>query len=214
MEMPRSLIPAIQSLLVAVMIFLAPSARAVDYVPLVNGSMADGEGEGRRGAAWSVLVCEHGNLRPIAWFGAVKPAGKKSAYLYLIVFKTRKDYDGAGFDLSARAEGSFGEAKGAMTTRLGGKGFEMSYDLLFDVASHELTKGTLRINEQELKLEETRVYIADITGESPENIPIQVELPEAPDVSNPDFIKWGGPVAKTIEELKRKSPEMAMVLRD
>jgi hypothetical protein len=165
------------------------------------------------GLATGVVVCEQKALRPIAWFGAVKPADGASQLLYLLLFKTAADYH-SGFGLSTNSHGSSDTgAEGTTIARVGKKKVEVVYQFATDPRTHAVQKQSLRIGGREVKGGDSRVFVVDVTGESVTCTPVKVELPkEVPDISQGKREEWDAVIDRAIEQLRKDSPELAKLL--
>ena len=105
-----------------------PAAVADDYAYFSAQESRGSSGDQAYGLANGVLVCEQKptiKLRPIAWFGAVKPNDGKSQFLYLMIFKTPADFDPGSVEVSFDVRGSSDTgAEGKVAARVGKKKLE------------------------------------------------------------------------------------------
>lgn len=182
----------------------------------IGGTSYSGSGGGTsHGLAAGVVVCEQASLRPIAWFGAAKPSGEKSQFLYLLIFKTPAGSDvSSGFSSSVSGRGSSTDGvEGTMTVELVKKKVEVAYKFPTDPKSHAVLKQSLSVGGREVKEGDPRVFVVDLTGEKVTYTPVKVELPkDAPDVSQEKSEEWGAVVQRAVEQLKKDSPELKKLL--
>lgn len=119
MRVPSTILAAGAAVLLGV---VRPAATAGDYTYLIEGHVRGSGGGTSHGLATGVLVLEQKPLRPIAWFGAAKPADGKSRFLYLLIFKTPADYEARTFGVSGGGNSSSETgAEGRAEARLNGK---------------------------------------------------------------------------------------------
>jgi hypothetical protein len=181
----------------------------------VHGASFRGLGDTSYGLASGVLVCEKIPLRPIAWFGAVKPDAGKSQFLYLMIFKTPAGFNGArDFHVSwnGRSSSQDGVA-GTLAVEMIGKKFEVTYEFPVDPKTHAVLKQSLVIGGREVKEGDPRVYVVDLTGERVTYTPVKVSLPkDAPDVSQEKDDEWGEAVQRAVDQMKKDSSELRSLL--
>jgi hypothetical protein len=214
MRTPAAILVTVPALLCG----LAPTAVAADnYAYFSDREYRGSNGDQSYGLATGVLVCEQKppiRLRPVAWFGAVKPADGKSQFLYLLIFKTPANFDAGSLETSFDGHGSSDTgAEGTVATRVGTKKVGVTYKFALDPVTHALRKQSLTVGGREVKAGEPRVFVVDLTGEAVTYTPVNVELPkEAPDVSQANDHTWGPAVERAVDQLKKDSPELKKLL--
>jgi hypothetical protein len=201
---------------------LAPTAVAADnYTYFTDRHYRGSTGDQSYGLATGVLVCEQKlpappiRFRPIAWFGAVKPTDGKGRFLYLLIFKTPANFVADSFRISFDGRGSSDTGvEGAVAVRVGTKmAVEVAYKFATDPMTHAVQKQSLTVGGREVKADEPRVFVVDLTGEKVTYTPVKVGLPkEAPDVSESKHDTWGPAVQRAVDQLKKDSPELKKLL--
>jgi hypothetical protein len=198
---------------------LAPPAAVADNYAYFSAQESRGStGDQTYGLANGVLVCEQKppiKLRPIAWFGAVKPNDGKSQFLYLLIFKTPADFDAKSVEVSFDVQGSSDTgAEGKVAARVGKKNVELAYKFATHTMTHAVQKQSLTIGGREVKEGEPRVFVVDLTGQGETTYtPVKVDLPkEAPDVSQANTDTWGPAIRRAVDQLKKESSELKKLL--
>jgi hypothetical protein len=166
----------------------------------------------------TVLAYELQTSRPLVGFGACKEPDKKGRYLYMLVFKTPKD-----FPANEKPKGNpYYEFKGIATNgsqectlavEFAKKKVDIYYKIDLDAKKQTIVKQVLKIGGTDLKEGEPHVFVVDLTKEKIAYHPIKVELPdEVPDMTDEKDENWEAPIMRAVEQLKKKSPELKKLL--
>jgi hypothetical protein len=151
------------------------------------------------------------NEQPTVCFSAKKDADGKPRYLCLLLIKpAEKPVDGQG--VSGKIDVMPERAEYEAEIDLGESTFTLTQLEVTDPATKEGTESFL-INGKELKPDDSRVFLVELSKEQAKLTPLKVDLPQSvPDVANGDEGEWIAALQKAVAELKMKSPEVAREL--
>jgi hypothetical protein len=167
-------------------------------------------GDDSFGYCHGVVVFDKGV--PVACFGVNKRPKDKGKYLYLLLFKAPAvPLAGQGVKGSASSKGD--DADDALRITLGKKVIDLAYKYTADEKTHALTSETITVGKTPIKKGDPRVFLVDLTGKELTYRAVKVALPdEVPDLKDAEKKTWPGTVLRAVEQLRKKSPEVAKFL--
>jgi hypothetical protein len=171
-------------------------------------------GKGKDGYGHCGLCVVTKDGRPMAAFTLDKRPGEDHRYAYLLIFPPTVPA-GVGTAVGTAAAVSASNTELSLTGEVlfGGKAVPIKYKATYDEATNKLTSETITLDGKELKKGDPRVYLVDLSGDKPVLKPVKVDLPASvPDLAEEDSKAWGAAVAKGLDQLKEKSPEVKAFL--
>lgn len=149
--------------------------------------------------------------RPIVWFGLKKLAGRKTQFVYLLLFRPSFEVGKEGsfqFKPGKVFVGSKGSdrIRGPMTLVVNDVTFTVEYEFDGDLKAGKVSTERLKIGERELGPDDARIFLVRVEDGKVVYQPVDIPLPsEAPDATQDDS-KWRDVMLKTIVGLKEQSP--------
>lgn len=193
-----------------------PAPAAVEaFACFVGAAKRSGEGESSAALVGGALLCQQPTMRPVAWFGAHQPPGEKARYLYLLLFKTPKDFDSRG-EVAFSAAGAATEtgSHSRMSVTLAGKQIDVDYRFDTDETLSRIIAQSLVLDGKEALAADAgdhapRVFVVNLTKETVEFRPVNVPLPkEVPDLTLDNHDLWGATLKRVTQHLRENSPEL------
>jgi hypothetical protein len=182
------------------------------HVGVTGSSKLITDGDDTFGYCNGVVVFDKG--LPVACFGLNKRPKDKGKYLYFLLFKTSPGpLGGLGTEGNTTSRED-DEADDTLRITLGKKVIEVAYKYTADKKTHALKSETITVGKSEIKKGDPRVLLVDLTKEVVTYRAIKVALPdEVPDLTDSKKKTWPGTVLRAVEQLRKKSPEVAKFLR-
>jgi hypothetical protein len=148
--------------------------------------------------------------RPVACFGLTKVPGQKARYSYLLIIKAAPAGPKDGLETAAEGKAA-NQDKGYVdingTFKYRGKTVEIQYKADIDAGKKLVSGEVLKLGGKEVKVDGPRIFLVDLTAAKVMYTPVKVEGVEELPAG-----KWEQAVGETIEQLKKKSPEVKRFL--
>jgi hypothetical protein len=195
------------TLIIFAMWFSAPLGLAAEKPALSSQSQAAtiiGEGLDAAGHSGISLLVRDGV--PAAAFFLHKAPKEKTRFAFLVLFKgVAKPGESAALVGGGRSSNHAARMTG--TVKFAGKEAEVTYAFKEEKGKPTFAEESLKLGGKEVKLADARVFLADLTADKIEFVPVPGDLPAAPAIDDKNALdSWDKAVQSATAELKKRSP--------
>jgi hypothetical protein len=174
----------------------SPGFSSVDSLVVTMGKETSGH--------TTMCMMTRNNL-PVACFGLIKEFKSEAQYTYFIVFKLdpKKPQESHSSGANVNSDGK--TSKLEITFDVGDHEVSINVERKMDPDTGKVTEEKIRLGDQEIRKDDTRVFLLDATGDKPKFSPLKVKLPKSvPDLADREQKTWGAAIDKAVAEVKEQ----------
>jgi hypothetical protein len=151
---------------------------------MVVSQWAQKNDTGEIAAMHGALLMKEG--RPEACFDLLQERGKEPELVYLVLFSRKVPRKS---DLSSKCSTDDGVSRGDYSLDLAGQALKVSYEYKIDNKAGRVTSRSIKVGDHVWKADGPRVFLADVSGDKLDLIPVEVKIPPAIPSPSADDLK-------------------------